>query len=146
MRAHMRVTPSFAQSRSTAKAHRPTSSASRSVSGSSLKRRLLTAAIAAAAFALPLIWSLSTQILFRVEEPLAVAANQPLFALQIPELTYLRTADGQSTYRLRLSAPQLRTLLERSEIGLRVADYEETRTILSAAIISPAANCSYAAR
>jgi hypothetical protein len=111
-----------------------------------LKRRLLTAAIAAATFALPLIWSLSTQILFRVEEPLAVEASQPLFALQIPELTYLRTADGQSTYRLRLSAPQLTKLLERSEIGLRVADYEETRTILSAAIISPAANCGYAAR
>jgi hypothetical protein len=106
----------------------------------------LTAAIAAATFGLPLVWSLSTQILFRVEEPLAVDASQPLFALQIPELAYLRTADGQSTYRLRLSAPQVTKLLERSEIGLRVADYEETRTILSAAIISPAANCSYAAR
>jgi hypothetical protein len=37
-------------------------------------------------------------------------------------------------------------LLGQPEIWLRVANYETTRTIIGAAIISPAANCSYVAR
>ena len=54
--------------------------------------------------------------------------------------------DGQSTYRLRLAALQLSTLLQLPEIRLRVADYKRTRTILSAEITAPVANCGYAAR
>ena len=106
----------------------------------------MIAGIAAAAFGLPLLWSLSRPIPFRLEEPLAINATQPLIAVQIPELTYLRTRGGQSTYRLRLAASQASKLLQQPEIRLRVADYEKTRTIVSAAISAPAANCGYSAR
>lgn len=110
-----------------------------------MRRRLLTAVIAAAAFGSPLLWSLSTPILFRVEEPFDLDSSRPLTAVQIPELTYLRTRSGQSTYRLRLTAPELSKLLQQPEIWLRVANYEKTRKIVAATLISPAGNCGYEA-
>jgi hypothetical protein len=111
-----------------------------------VRGRLLAAAIAATSFGFPLAWSLSTTIPLRTTQPLAVTANEPLVPVRIPELTYLRTRGGQSTYRVRLAAAHVTKLLEQPEVRLRVTDYGKTRTVLSAAIASAAGNCGYAAR
>ena len=106
----------------------------------------MIAATAAATFGSPLLWSLSRPIPFRLQQRLGVDTTQAVRAVQIPELSYLRRSDGQSTYRLRLTATQLSPLLQEPEIRLEVANYENSRNIVSAAISSADANCSYAAR
>lgn len=111
-----------------------------------MKRHLLWAAAAALLFGLPLASSLATSIPYRVRQPLTSGDAALLDPVELPELTYLRRPDGQTTYRLRLVSVNPDALLGQPDIELRVADYGQARAIVSAEISIPSANCAYAAR
>jgi len=111
-----------------------------------LRTQLSYAAAAALLFGLPLLWSLEVSIPFRVRHPLSTDSSAPLVAVDVPELAYLRMRDGTSTYRLRLVAVHPSQITRHPEIELRVADYDKTRTLLSAEFTLPSENCAYAAR
>src|SRR5215472_6992916 len=92
------------------------------------------------------MWSLEVSIPFRVRQPLSTDSSAPPVAVDVPELAYLRMRDGTSTYRLRLVAVHPSQITRHPEIELRVADYDKTRTLLSAEFTLPSENCAYAAR
>ena len=95
-------------------------------------------------FGLPLWWSLETQIPYRVEQQFVDSPEEgSLIAVQLPELSYLRTPDGEATYKRRLLVRGLPDLLRHSEIRLLVADYGKPRRVRAAQISVPAGNCAY---
>jgi hypothetical protein len=110
-----------------------------------LKRHLFCGAVAALLLGLPLLWALETSIPYRVTQTFPISDARSFAPVEMPELPYLRTRDGQSTYRLRLAAIHLERLVKEPNIELRVTDYGQTRAMLSAELTIPSANCAFAA-
>jgi len=109
-----------------------------------VKTRALSATLAAIAFILPLAWLLEARIPATSRRPLSHPPPEARpFAVEIPELRYLRVRGGGSVHRIRLGTRNIPDLASRSAISLLVATFD-TRPVLDRAEIAIAGtNCVY---
>jgi hypothetical protein len=98
--------------------------------------RAVSATLVAVAFAAPLAWLLGARIPATSRRSLS---NPPpeaqSFAVEIPELRYLRVRGGGSVHRIRLSVREAREFARHSEVSLLVATYD-TKPVLDRAEIA----------